>query len=593
MSVREQARAIFGVAKLSFQSAPGAVLFKAGGAVVTAVLPLVTTYFAGLTTTELAAAYHGEKGASQLVIVYVLITAALGLFLTAWMSLDQYIQAKMRYLVEAKVSDRMYEHFLRLDFWRYDDKDTADLYDRATKFSQFFAYVFDRLAGIFSQFITMCASVIALAIVNIWLGLFVLIALIPGVYLQFKLSREQTAHWNKNVDTRRKKWQIESMFDPRSIAELRLYGVVRHLLDLRMQFRDLDEKTRIEFERKYIPKRLLSDGIEAIAEVSTLVWAATQITARLQPIGLFIYIQQVVSRAMSGASSFVSQLSTIDEDIANLYDYEEFMRLDEYATGAEKLTHAPEEIVLEDVSFHYPGEDRPDVLKHVSMTIQSGQHIAIVGENGAGKSTLIKLLTGIYRPVKGRVLLDGRNIEEINIESWHQYVGVLQQNFAHYLFTAARDNVIFGDVSREYDATHMDTALRAAEAKKMIDDLPRGLDTLLNPWMEDDDGNKGMDLSGGQWQRLALARGFYRDAPIIILDEPTSAIDALAESRIFERLFKRRDRTIITISHRVTTIEKADMIYMFEHGEIVEQGTHDELVKKQGRYYRMFKSQLR
>jgi ATP-binding cassette subfamily B protein/ATP-binding cassette subfamily C protein len=590
LSFKEQIKAISGVASLSFRAAPGAVMFKLGGAIFDAVLPFVTTFYAALTTTALAAAYAGDEQASHQVITYVLITAGLGLFMTIWQSLDQYIQAQMRYVVEARVSDRMYEHFLQLDFWHYDDKDTADLYDKAQKFSQFFAYVFDRIAGVLSQFITMVAGVGALLFVNVWLALFVLLALIPGIYLQFKLTRAQVEHWDKNIDVRRSKGMIEwSLLQPKMLVELRLYGMVNHLLKLRAQLRDTDEKTRIDFERKYMAKRLLADGLEAVAEVSSLIWITTQVIARAQPVGQFLYVQQVVSRAIGGANSFVSQLSGIDEDIANLFDYEQFMALPERKGGDMQIDGIPDSIELRNVSFHYPSDKPRRVLKDVSMTISRNQHVAIVGENGAGKSTLIKILTGVYAPTKGDVLINGKPLQGYSIDSWHRQLAVLQQEFVKYRFASVNDNVRFGNIETRGDAT---AALKNAEALEFVEKLPQGIDNYVDNWMEDDEGHKGADLSGGQWQRLALARNFYRDAPVIILDEPTSAIDALAEARIFARLFKAKDKTIITISHRLTTVEKADVIYMLEDGRIAEQGTHSELVAKKGKYYTMFQAQL-
>lgn len=169
----------------------------------------------------------------------------------------------------------------------------------------------------------------------------------------------------------------------------------------------------------------------------------------------------------------------------------------------------------------------------------------------------------------------------------------MQQDFTAFSFANAKDNVLLGDITNSYDDKRFHDALSRAEAKTFLEKLPKGVDTYVNQWMEHSDGTSGVDLSGGQWQRLALARNFYRDSPIIILDEPTSAIDALAESRIFQRLLSDKKKTIITISHRLTTVEKADIIYMFEAGVIVEQGTHDYLVKKRGSYYHMFESQLR
>jgi ATP-binding cassette subfamily B protein/ATP-binding cassette subfamily C protein len=376
------------------------------------------------------------------------------------------------------------------------------------------------------------------------------------------------------------------------MAELRLDGVVRYLLDLRIKLRDKDEKRRIEFERSYIGKKLGADALEAAAEVIALVWITIQIIHRSQPIGQFIYVQQVVSRALGGASGMVNSISTIDEDLANLFDYQEFMVLPLQQKGLSHFTEEPKLIEVRHISFGYPNS-KTEVLHDVSMTIQKGQHIAIVGENGAGKSTLIKILTGLYHPTKGAMLVDDTPLNEKDITSWHTYLSVLQQDYLGYGFASAKDNVYFGDVTHPFDSERFNRALDRAEARTFIEKLPKGIDSYVNTWMEDDEGNNGTELSGGQWQRLALARNFYRDSPIIILDEPTSAIDALAEARIFEHLFADKKHTVVTISHRLTTVEKADVIYMLQDGRIVEQGTHDELVTKKGEYYTMFKSQLR
>lgn len=591
MTLREQAFAIAQVAKLSFRTAPGAVLFKLTGAVIEALLPIVTAYFAALTTTALVEAYGGNQAAGQAALVYVVITAALGLFSLVWRSLGQYIQTSMRYTVESKVSDQMYEQFLSLDFWRYDDKETADLYDKAQQFAQFFAWIFDRLAGIVSQLITMIAAVTALFLLNPWLAFAILVAIVPGVYLQFKLSRAQIAHWNSNVDTRRARNMIEwNLLQPTSVTDLRLTGIVRHLLDMRIKFRDKDEKARIEFERKFMGKRLAADVLQTVAEIGSLVWVTLEIIAHREPVGQFVYVQQVVSRALSGASGFISELSTIDEDVANLFEYQQFMQLERPSSRAKKVQAAPAVIALHNVSFHYPSSDQI-VLKDISLSIRAHDHVAIVGENGAGKTTLVKLLTGIYAPTHGSVTVDGVSLQEFDSSSWHKQLAVLKQDFTRYTFANVRDNVLFGDIAKR-STTGLNTALQDAEAEVFTKKLPKGLDTYLNTWIEDEEGNKGIELSGGQWQRLALARSFYRDAPIIILDEPTSAIDALAESRIFERLFKKGDKTIITISHRLTTVKKASVVYMMKDGQIVEQGTCEELLAKKGEFYTMFQSQL-
>ena len=358
-----------------------------------------------------------------------------------------------------------------------------------------------------------------------------------------------------------------------------------------MTLRDKDEKARIEFERNYLGKKIAADALEAAAEVTTLVWTALQIIGRAQPIGQFIYVQQLVSRTIGSVNTLVGTLGSIDEDIANLFDYNEFMDLPAQSLGKKKLLAMPQKMTVDNVSFNYPTSEKL-VLENVSFEIKAGQHIAIVGENGAGKSTLLKLITGLYNPTSGNVLLDKEPLEHIDISSWHRLLGVLQQDFIQYYFASARDNVFFGDTSYPFNEKRFNNALKHAEAKDFLDKLPKGADSYVSTWMEDDQGNNGTDLSGGQWQRLALARNFYRDSPVIILDEPTSAIDALAESRIFKHLFAEKSRTIIAISHRLTTIEKADVVYMLKEGKIVEQGTVKELIAKKGEFYTMFESQI-
>jgi len=251
-----------------------------------------------------------------------------------------------------------------------------------------------------------------------------------------------------------------------------------------------------------------------------------------------------------------------------------------------------ERIVIDKVNFSYPQVQDTKVLRDVSVTIRKNQHVAIVGENGAGKSTLIKIIAGLYKPTSGVVLVDDTPLHHYKLSSWHKYLGALQQDHLSYRFATARDNVYFGDVSRPFSRSRFENAIEAAEARTFIEKLPAGADSYVQPWMENGDGSKGVELSGGQWQRLALARNFYRDSPIIVLDEPTSAVDALAESRIFSRLFKEKNKTIITVSHRLSTVKRADIIYMMKDGAIVEQGTYDELVDGKRHFYTMFKSQL-
>lgn len=568
-------------------------MLQVTGSAISAGLPIATTYLAALTTTALAEAYAGDRAAGNRVVWLVAAAALSGVLMAAWGIFERYASELMRFRIKTAMSDVMYERFCAIEFWRYDDKDTIDMYERAKEFAQFFPYIFARLADVVTHTFTFVFTVWALIAINAWLGLAVVLAAVPSVIVQFRLSRLNANHWRENVETRRRASWIEwEMLKPQKMIDLRLYGLVRHLLDMRMALLEKDQKTRIDFEWNFLAKRLGAELFQAVVEVGALVWVVYEIVAHRQPIGQFLFVQQTAGRALGSVSSLVSTVNSMDEDLANLFDYQRFMELPIAKQGGKTVPALHRDIRFKDVSFRYPGSDTL-VLDHINLTIKRGQHVALVGENGAGKTTLLKLLAGLYKPVSGEVVVDGVPLKSVDVQTWHRQLGVLSQNFTQYDFATAAENVWFGDVSKTPSQERVNAALREAEAAKFVAKLPKGVDSYVNQWMESDDGVKGVDLSGGQWQRLALARNFYRDSPIIILDEPTSAIDALAEARIFDRLFQQKQKTIITVSHRLSTVEKADMIFMLAHGKVVEHGTHAELVAQHGAYYHMFESQLR
>lgn len=593
MTIRQYLRAMLKVGRRSFRMAPSIVIVKLFDSVIQAVLPIATAYFAAATTTALAAAYAGEEQASQKAIFYVIITAFIGLFMLLWRSVSNYISQKMRYSVDASIEDEMTLKLTTLPFSSYDDKDVMELHEKARRFSYFFSYIFDTLSSMLTSIIGAITAIVALLIISPWLSLVVLVASVPGMIIQLRLARQQVKHWEGNITNRRRKGNIGwTLQQPRYISEMRVYGVVKHLIHTYATLRDKDDKERLEFELRTIWKQLTADVGTALVELGSLVWITLEIIHRQQPIGQFVYVQQMVSRAFSEAKELASQLGRIDEDLANITQYQQFMELESGDETGVSIKELAKSIKVDQVSFAYPETDVL-VLDNVSMTIERGSRVAIVGENGAGKSTLIKLLMGMYQPTKGQILVDERNLLEIKKSSWHSRIALLGQSFVEYAFATMRENITLGNVHKKPTDEAVVEAMKAAEFMEVADKQPHGADTYVERWMaEDDDKTTATELSGGQSQRLALARNFYRDAPIMILDEPTSAIDALAESRIFKRLFRQTGKTLIIVSHRLTTVEKADVIYMMERGKVVERGTHEELVAKRGRYYNMFESQI-
>ena len=271
-----------------------------------------------------------------------------------------------------------------------------------------------------------------------------------------------------------------------------------------------------------------------------------------------------------------------------LDDLQQFLALGEAAVDEDEGSEPPERFGLvrvEDVRFRYPGAPR-DALKGIDVELRAGEVVALVGENGSGKTTLAKLLAGLYQPDAGRVLWDGQDVSAYRPSSLRRRIAVVFQDFVRYALPAT-DNIALGRVDSPAEPARVRAAAAAAGAETMLDVLPQGFDTVLSRMFAG-----GTDLSGGQWQRVALARSFYRDAPLVILDEPSASLDPRAEHELFTTLRDAlRGRTALFISHRFSTVRGADRIYVLHEGEIVEQGTHDDLVSRDGRYAELFRLQ--
>ena len=242
-------------------------------------------------------------------------------------------------------------------------------------------------------------------------------------------------------------------------------------------------------------------------------------------------------------------------------------------------------ITFDHVSFAYPGSDRL-VLKDLSFELSSGERTVLVGLNGAGKTTLVKLLTRLYDPTEGRILLDGKDVREYDPAAYHRMFGIIFQDFGKYADTVA-ENVRYGDVHIPENEERMKKALEDGDAT-FVGDLPLGLQTPLTRMFYED----GLELSGGMWQKLSLARAFYREADFLILDEPTAALDPLAEEEVFRRFYKLSEgKLALFVSHRLSGATLADRILVVGEGRVLENGTHAELMEKQGAYYRLFSTQ--
>lgn len=298
-------------------------------------------------------------------------------------------------------------------------------------------------------------------------------------------------------------------------------------------------------------------------------------------------------------ASIATAVSTLISTSANIYEGTlfidnliSFMKAEPHIRAVTEkpatLRRGAHTIEFENVSFSYPESDYR-VIKNVSFRIEAGETVVLVGLNGAGKTTLIKLLMRLYDPIEGRILLDGIDIREYDPGKLHEIFGIIFQDFGKYACTVS-ENIMFGEISETPSKDRIRNAAAASGADEFIEKLPEGYDTALMRYFE----HSGIELSGGQWQKLSVARAFYSSSDILILDEPTAALDAISEQEIYNQFDAlRRDKTTIFVSHRLSSATSADKIIVLEYGEIIEEGTHRELMDRKGRYYELFSVQAK
>jgi len=330
--------------------------------------------------------------------------------------------------------------------------------------------------------------------------------------------------------------------------------------------------------------------VELIAFLFTQFLNLKAVLAGTLGIGQFTLYFQQTQNIMLGAHGMLDHYSSINMRNKYIKKYFEFM-------AKERIIHSPIDAVLlpkeplppliefKNISFRYPNTKRY-ILKNFNLSIRTGEKIAFVGENGAGKTTLIKLLLRFYDVTDGEIVVNGINIKHLNLEKWYALIGVLFQEFIKYQFTF-KENVYFGNKKEVNNLDLLKEAIKKSGADEFVKDLPSKYDQTVGKMFKE-----GVDLSGGQWQKLALARTFFKNAPILILDEPTSAIDAKAEYEIFQRVQElQKDKTVIIISHRFSTVRNADRILVLDGGRIIEEGNHEILMKKKGLYAELFNIQ--
>ena len=416
----------------------------------------------------------------------------------------------------------------------------------------------------------------------------ILIAIIS--YLQNRHYFLKDFKWqtsDKNIQERRKVGRIGyQLSDPLSIGEISIVGAFKYLDSKYINFYNYYNNEIKKIVRQDSITTFLVDILNVFAVIGGCLQVFKMAIEREISIGDTTFFVSSISNFYSSMKNMTAELVMFLDSVTKGKQVVEFFNLQPLVSdGSVKLERlvTPPSIDVNNITFRYPGSHR-DIFKNFSMKIESGQKVAIVGENGAGKSTLVKLLCRMYDPQEGKILINGIDLKELSINDWYKNVGTLFQDFNFYSSLTVEENIYIGKPVKEIDRKKIIASAKNAEAHEFIMKYKKKYNTVMS-----EDFKDGVKPSHGQKQKIAIARFFYRDTPLVIFDEPTSSIDADSEFRIFNRIYKFfNKKTVIIISHRFSTVRKADVIFVIKDGKLIEKGSHRELMERKGVYFRNF-----
>ena len=440
------------------------------------------------------------------------------------------------------------------------------------------------------------ASLVALVSLAIYLGQFhwglpllLVVGTAPGLIARMRFEGKRYELSNElTPETRRLGVWIDLLWKRDAAAEVRLFGLGPWLVDgiQRLWLRTM--RRRLQLSAAGARVSIWTDGLNALvylAAITFSVWLLITGSASLGTYAAFFFaVQSFQSHYVDLALSILGGIESSMRYIRDFFEFTDGPRVD--LTGGRRLAGpVAQGIKFEAVSFTYPGSEEP-ALADLNLTIRPGERLALVGENGAGKSTLVKLLMGLYQPTAGRILVDGVELREMAPADWYHRFGTVFQDFQRYQ-SSVRDNITVGWVDGADDEAALQAAVGRSGADEVATTLPQGVDTLLGK-----EFHEGQELSVGQWQKLAIARAYFRPAEMLILDEPASALDAQAEAAVYEHFARMAaERTVVLISHRLGSCRIADRVLVLRAGRLIEAGTHDELLARDGAYAELYRLQ--
>ncbi|MBW4701472.1 MULTISPECIES: ABC transporter ATP-binding protein [unclassified Micromonospora] len=499
-------------------------------------------------------------------------------------------QARLIPQINYAVELRLFETTTAVELAAFDDAGFAEEMDRVRDRGMAeAASIVDHTVNLITGVVGVLATAAAVTVIQPVLLPCLLLAAVPEAVTAVRMARRQYLDMLARINRRRRMWMLAHLMANRhTAAEVRAYQMRDFLLAEFRRMMTVETAALLRLARAQSRTRAVGMSVGGIAAFAVYAVLGGLLLTGVVALAAAATALLALQSARSSLALAVYATNNLYEDALYYQDYRDFLdRADSRtAAGQGRPTAGFEHIELDRVSLRYPDTDAPAV-DEVSLTIRRGEVIALVGENGSGKTTLAKLIAGLYRPTGGVIRWDDVDVAELDPAATAAQVAVMTQEWWKFPFTAAQ-NIRIGRHDRPPDAAGptVEDAARSAAAHDMIAGLPFGYDTLLAREFKN-----GHDLSGGQWQRLVAARGLYRDARLLICDEPSAALDARAEHALFEHLRRRPDRTVVLITHRLANVRHADQIFVMDHGRLVQQGDHDTLMAADGPYRELFELQ--
>jgi len=488
------------------------------------------------------------------------------------------------------ISVRIMHHASRLDLASYEDPLFHDKLERARVQATDRLGMVQQLGRLVQQVITTATLAASILLFSPWLLLVLIACVIPAFLGESHFAFLGYAQAFRQTPVKRQIDYLRFLGASKDSAkELKLFGLSKYLTD---RFKKLSDDIYVQnvslAKRRLFASALLS-LLTTVGYYGAYAYVILETLEGKMTVGTLTFLTGAIAGASANLQMIFSTFSSIADQSLFLTDLLEFfaVRPTVYSKPNALKTPRPIKVGIEfrEVSFAYPGSDRP-ILRNLNLFLKPDERIALIGENGEGKTTIVKLLTRLYDPTAGQILLDGIDLREYDLEDYASNIAVIFQDFMRYDMTAW-ENIAVGQIGAREHLERVELAAKKSLAEGVIKKLPNGYDQMLGRRFE-----TGVDLSGGEWQKVALARAYLRDAQILVLDEPTAALDARSEHEVFERFAElTKGKMALLISHRFSTVKMADRIIVLEKGVIAEQGRHEQLMAHGGRYAEMFELQ--